>query len=63
MIPTRIDLDRKGGCGSPIRSRTGSKEIAAQDFWYAEDEMSVRNGLEDFLAKPLAKFHYPFLMT
>jgi len=39
------------------------EKIAAQDFWYAEDEMSVRNGLEDFLAKPLAKFHYTLLVT
>ncbi len=39
------------------------EEIAAQDFGYAEDEMAVRYGFEDFRTKPLAKFHYPFLMT
>ncbi len=39
------------------------EEISAEDFGYAEDEMSVRNRLEDFFAKPLAKFHHPFLVT
>jgi len=39
------------------------EEIAAQDFGYAEDEMSVRNGFEDFLAKPFPEFHHPLLVT
>jgi len=39
------------------------EEISAEDFGYAEYKMSVRNGLEDFFAKPLAKFHYTLLMT
>ncbi len=63
MIPTRSDLDRKGGCGSPIRSRTGSKEISAKDFGYAENEMAVRDGFEYFFTQVFPKFHYPFLMT
>jgi hypothetical protein len=34
------------------------EEIPAQDFGYAEDEMAVRYGFEEFLTRPLAKFHY-----
>jgi len=39
------------------------EEISAENFGYAEYKMSVRNGLEDLFAKPLAKFHYTLLMT
>ena len=39
------------------------EEIAAQDFGYAKDEMTVRNGLEDFFAKPFPEFHYTLLVT
>jgi hypothetical protein len=39
------------------------EEIAAQDFGYAEDEMPVRNGLEDFFTQPFPEFYYPFLMA
>ena len=37
--------------------------IPPQDFGYAEDEMSVRDGLEDILTKPLTKFNDPLLMA
>ncbi len=52
----------------PATTQVGHKtsvvqEIPPEDFGYAENEMSVRNGLEDFFAKPLAEFHHPFLMT
>lgn len=63
MIPTHNDSDRKGAFGSRIGSGTGSEEIAAQDFGYTEDEMSVRNRLQDFFTQPLAKFDYAFLVT
>ena len=58
-IPPRRK-DRKGVFGPPIRSGTGCEEISAEDFGYAEDEMSVRNGLEDLFAEPLTEFHDPF---
>ena len=34
-----------------------------EDLRYAENEMAVRNGLQDSLAEPLTKFHHPLLMT
>jgi hypothetical protein len=39
------------------------EEIAAENFGYAEDEMAVGQGLEDFFAEPLAKLHNTFLVT
>jgi len=39
------------------------EEIPAKDFGYAEYEMPVWYGLEDFLTKPPAEFHHPLLMT
>ena len=39
------------------------EEIAAQDFGYTEDKMTVRYGLDDFFAQPLAKFHDTLLVT
>jgi len=39
------------------------EEISAQDFGYAEDEMSVRNGLQNFFTQPFVEFHHPFLMA
>lgn len=37
--------------------------MPTEDFGYAEDEMAVRYGLQNFLTHPLAKFHHPFLMA
>jgi len=39
------------------------QEIPTEDFGYAENEMPVRYGLEDFLTQPFAKFHHAFLMA
>jgi hypothetical protein len=39
------------------------EEIPTEDFGYAEDKVPVGYGLEDFLIKPLAKFHHPFLVA
>ena len=39
------------------------EKITAQNFGYAEDEMTVWNGLEDFFTQPLAKFHDTLLVT
>ena len=39
------------------------EEIPPQDFWYAEDKMTMWNGLEDFLTEPFTKFYNPFLVT
>ena len=32
QIPRRSDSDRREDCGSPIRSRTGSEEVTAEDL-------------------------------
>ena len=66
MIPSpddSRDSDRKEDAGSPIRSRTGSKEISAEDFGYAKDKMAVRDCLEHFLAEPFSEFNHPLLMA
>jgi hypothetical protein len=39
------------------------EKISAKDLGYAEDEMTVRYGLEDFFAEPLPELHHPLLMT
>ena len=39
------------------------EEIPAKDLGYAEDKMTVWNGLEDFLTEPFPEFHYPLLMA
>ena len=39
------------------------QEVAAEDFRDAEDEMTVRNLLEDIHAQPLPEFHHAFLMA
>jgi hypothetical protein len=39
------------------------EKISAEDFWYTEDEMPVRNGLEDFFTKPFPEFNNPLLMA
>ncbi len=39
------------------------EEIATQDFGYTEDEMSARNGLQDFFTQPFPEFHNPLLVT
>jgi len=39
------------------------QEVAPEDLGYAEDEVAMGNGLEDFLTKPLPEFHYSLLMT
>ena len=56
---------QRGPCTSAQFGEESSviEEIPPQDFGYAEDEMSVRNGLEDFFAKPFPEFHHPFLVT
>ena len=52
-----------GDSPSRIMSGTGSEEISAKDFGYAENEMAVRDGFEYFFTQVFPKFHYPFLMT
>ncbi len=32
------------------------EKVSSAYFWYAEDEMAVGNGFEDFLAEPFTKF-------
>ena len=32
-----------------------------EDFGHAKDEVTVRNGLEDFFAEPLSEFYHSFL--
>jgi len=39
------------------------KKIPAQDFGDAENEMPVRNFLEDIHAEPLSEFHHALLMA
>jgi hypothetical protein len=39
------------------------EEVSPEDLWYAENEMPVRYGLEDFFTEPFPEFHHPFLMT
>jgi len=43
------------------------EEIAAQSrrggIGYAEDEMAVRNPLQDFFTQPFPEFHHPLLVT
>jgi len=57
-IPRRSDSDRKEDPGSPIRSRTGSEKIPAQDFRDAEDDMSVGNLPEHVGTEPFPEFHH-----
>jgi hypothetical protein len=52
------DLQRLPAIAAQIR-----EEISAEDFGYAEHEMPVRNGLEDFFTETLSELNYPFLMT
>ena len=46
---------QRGPCTSAQMGKQLSviKEVFSENFGYAEDEMSMRNGLEDFFAKPL----------
>ncbi len=39
------------------------EKISAKDLGYAENEMTVRYGLEDFFAEPFPELHHPLLMT
>jgi hypothetical protein len=39
------------------------EKVTAEDFRDAEDEMPVRNLLEDIHAEPLPEFHHTLLMT
>jgi hypothetical protein len=39
------------------------EEVTAEDFRYAEDEMTVGNLLEDIHAEPLSEFHHAFLVA
>ena len=39
------------------------EEVSPEDLGYAENEMTVRYGLEDLFAEPFPEFHHPFLMT
>jgi hypothetical protein len=39
------------------------EEIPAEDFGYAENEMTVGNGSQDVFAKPLAEFNDTLLVT
>jgi len=39
------------------------EEVSAEDLRDAEDEMPMRDLLEDIRAEPLAEFHYPLLMA
>jgi len=39
------------------------EEVSAEDLRDAEDEMPMRDLLEDIHAEPLAEFHYPLLMA
>lgn len=53
---------------SPISSMTEKEfsvieEIPPQDFGYTEDEMTVRNCLEDFFTQPFPEFYHPLLVT
>ncbi len=52
----------------PARTEIGKapsviEEISSEDLWYAESEMAVRRGLEDFFAEPLTEFHHPLLVA
>jgi len=62
-IPRRSDSDRKEDSGSPIRSRTGSEKVTAEDFRDAEDDMSVGNLPEHVGTEPFPEFHHPLLMA
>jgi len=39
------------------------KKVTPEDFGQAEGEVAVRDGLEDFLTEPFAKFHHTLLMA
>jgi hypothetical protein len=39
------------------------EKVSPEDFWYAEDEVAVGNGLEHFFTQIFPKFHHPLLMT
>lgn len=39
------------------------QKVPAENLWNTEDEMPVRDLLEDIHAEPLPEFHHAFLMT
>ena len=39
------------------------EEISPEDFGYAENEMTVRYGLEHFFTEPFPELHYSLLMA
>jgi len=39
------------------------EEVSPEDLGYAENEMTVRYGLEHFFTKPFPEFHHSLLMA
>ena len=39
------------------------EEVSPEDLGYAENEMTVRYGLEQFFTKPFPEFHHSLLMA
>ena len=63
-----IDSHDRAFLSPSATTQTGEKasvveKISAEDFGYAENEMTVGNCLEDLLTEPFPEFHHPFLMT
>ena len=57
-------FQRFPGAAAQIREQAAIiEEVTPQNFWYAENNMAVRNFLNDFHAQPLTKLNHPFLMT
>ena len=39
------------------------EKVSPEDFWYAEDEVAVGNGLEDLLTEPFSKLQHSLLVA
>ena len=63
-----IDSHDRAFLSPSATTQTGEKasvveKISAEDFGYAENEMTVGNCLEDLLTEPSTELHYSFLMA
>ena len=47
----------------PDQVRDRLRGNIGEGFWYAENEMAVRDGFEYSFTQVFPKFHHPFLMT
>ena len=58
------DFQRVPCTSAQLREESSAiEEVSPEDLRYAENEMTVRYGLEHFFTEPFPELHHPFLMT